>query len=214
MLRVSMTGRITCAAAVMVACLAAVPATAQERGGLIGGISLGGAGVSIGGESDDPAAAILAGSGGEDIGLGVSLFLGGMAGPRSALLIEITLAASGSAPVDGDIRLGTRRVTALATPSWITSTVFAIAGQYWLTSRGWVRAGVGGGALSRDWEIETGGLAVEVSKQYGPSLLGAAGVDLWRRGNFGISGEFRFTTIFLSGLRVTAPVVQVGFNWY
>jgi hypothetical protein len=213
MLRVSMRWRIARVTAILATCLAAVPAIAQERGGLIGGFSLGGTGLSIAGESDDPAAAILAG-GGDGIGLSGSLFLGGMGGPRSALLFEMAVAESGSTPVDGDIRLGTRRVTALDEPSWIASTVLAMAFQYWPTSRGWVRVGVGGGALSRDWEIETGGLSVAVSKQYGPALLGAAGVDLWQRGNFGLSGEFRVTTIFLSGLRVTAPAVQVGFSWY
>ena len=214
MLRVSMGWRIARVAALTATCLAAaVPAIAQAREGLIGGISVGGTGLSIAGESDDPAAAILA-TGGEGIGLGVSMFLGAMGGPRSALLFEAAIAASGSTPVDGDIRLGTRRVTALEEPSWISSTVFSIAFQYWLTSRGWVRVGVGGGALSRDWEIETDGLLVSVSKQYGPSLLGAAGVDLWQRGNFGLSAEFRMTTIFLSGLRVTAPAVQAGFSWY
>ena len=214
MLRVSMTGWITRVAAVIATCLAAGPAIAQDREGLIGGISLGGSGLSIAGESDDPAAAILGGSGGEGIGLGVSLFLGGMGGARSALLFELAVAESGSTPVDGDIRLGTRRVTALEEPTWSSSTVFAMAFQYWLTSRGWVRVGVGAGALSRDWEIETGGLSVAVSKAFGPSLLGAAGIDLWQRGNFGLSGEFHMTTIFLSGFRVTAPAVHVGFSWY
>lgn len=215
MLRVSMGWRIARVAALTAACLsAAVPAIAQVREGLIGGISVGGTGLLIAGESDDPAAAILGGDGGEGLGLGVSLFLGAMGGARSALLFEMAVAESGSTPVDGDIRLGTRRVTALEVPSWVTSTVLAMAFQYWLTSRGWVRVGVGGGALSRDWESETGGFSVAVSKQYGLALLGAAGVDLWQRGNFGLSADFRITSMFLSGLRVTAPGVQVGFSWY
>lgn len=189
-------------------------ARAQERAGLMGGISFGAGTVDFSGTSSDPAVGIIRQDGAHRVDLGLNMYLGAVANRRTALLFEVSLANSRTDSVDGEVRVGPRRVTFASSTSSLTSLVLAGAAQYWLTSNVWIRGGFGGGYLDRDLAIEDADLTITLEKGTGFAVLAAAGIDLWRRANFALDTEFHFTTFSLEGLRINAPTVQVGFTWY
>jgi hypothetical protein len=190
-------------------------ADAQERRGLMGGFSLGGGAVNVSGASADPATQLVTEGGGQGAHVGANLFIGVSTSPRTAVLFEVAIAGvAEDAVVDGEVRVGTDRVTFPMTSSSLTSSVFGGAVQYWLTSRVWVRGGLGAGYIDRDLLIGPADLTVTLSKSLGFATMGAAGVDIWRRGNFAIDGQFHFTWLALEGVRIQAPTGQVGLTWY
>ena len=190
-------------------------ADAQERSGLMGGLSLGGGALDFSGASSDPAVELVSEGGDQGFGTGFNLYLGASTSPRTAILFEVAfIDQEEDVVVDGEVRVGANRVTFPAGASTQTAIVFAGALQYWLTSRVWVRGGFGAGVLDRDLVIAAADLSITLTKSLGFATLAAAGVEFWRRGNFAMDAQFHFTSFGLEGLRINAPSGQVGFTWY
>lgn len=186
---------------------------AQERSGLIGGVSLGGGTLNLRGSSDAPTVGFVSQGGDSGLGPGFNLYLGGMTGSRAALLFEMALTTVDTEAVDGEVRLGPQRVTFGSADSSLSPIVMAGAAQYWVRPNIWVRGGLGVGLLDRDLFIESSDLTITLDQGNGVALLGAAGVEVWRRGNFALDTQFHFTTFALKGLRVHSPSVQIGLTW-
>jgi len=142
-------------------------ATAQERSGLMGGLSLGAGSLGFGGMSSDPAVGIVRQGGDQRLDLAVNMYLGAISSPRTALLFEVATSGSRTDSVDGEVRVGPRRVTFASSTSSLTSIVFAGAGQYWLTSNMWLRGGLGVGFLDRNLAIEAANLTLTLDKGRG-----------------------------------------------
>lgn len=190
-------------------------ADAQERAGLMGGFSLGGGTLRFGGASTDPAVELVSEGGDGKVDAGVNLYVGFSTSPRTAVLFEIAVVGlANDHEVEGEVRVGANRVTFPVSTSSLTSVVFAGAFQYSMTSKVWVRGGIGTGDLNRDLVVEPADLSVTLTKSLGFAMLGATGVELWRRGNFAMDAQFHFTWLALEGLRIHAPSGQVGFTWY
>ena len=198
----------------VVAIAGVAEAQTRERAGLIGGISLGGGTVGFGGSTGDPAVAMIRQA--DDLGadLAVNLYLGGMTSSRMAVLFEAALSAGNpNTLLEGDARIGARRVTFAASSSTVRALVLSGAVQYWVVPRVWVRGGVGAGSLQRDLEVKDADLMITLDRSGGVAALGAAGVELWRSGHFTVDAQFHFTTFAVEGLRVNAPSVHVGLLW-
>jgi hypothetical protein len=189
-------------------------AAAQTRAGLMGGASLGLGSLAFSGTSPDPAVNIVYRGDDPSIDLAVNLYLGGRLNPRTALLFELALGAGGTDAVNGDLRVGSRRITFAGSETTNTALVYAGAVQYWVLSKFWVRGGLGVGLLDSDIFIESVDLTITLDKGAGFAVLGAAGVDLARMGNFALDAQFHVTSFSIEGLRTTAPTVQVGFTWH
>jgi hypothetical protein len=191
-------------------------ASAQQRSGLVGGFSLGGGVLALGGSSTDPVVGIIQDDEGTVGAVAVDLHLGFMVRPRVAFLFEG--AAAGDQPktslAAGQVTVGSRQVTFNSSTTSLMSMVLAGAIQYWITERVWVRGGVGAGWLHRDLVIDAQQLSITLEKSAAPTTLVAAGADVWRRANFALDLEFHFTTFAKDGLRISAPTMQVGFQWY
>ncbi len=88
--------------------------------------------------------------------------------------------------------------------------------QYWLTSRAWVRGGLGAGSLQRDFTLGTDAdyLTLTLDRGYAFAFLAGAGVDIYRKSNFAIGAEFHLSAFSLDGVGVYAPSLEVGLNWY
>lgn len=194
----------------------AAPAGAQARSGLMGGISVGAGNIALGGSTDDAAVAFIRERDRNSIGPGFNLYIGGAASPRWAFLFEIAFLTTGaSARTDGDVRIGSSRVTFQSASGSQTSLVLAGAAQYWVTDRTWVRAGPGAASLSRDVTIDSADLVVTLDRDtFAPAGFAALGVDLWRRGNRAVDAQVHVTAFWLRGLQVISPSVHVGFTWF
>jgi hypothetical protein len=174
-------------------------ASAQARSGLMGGISIGAGVIAMAGSTDDSAVALVQQEHGNSLGGGLNLYIGGATSPRWALLFEIAFLTTGSARTDGDVRIGSSRVTFQSASSNQTAILFAGAAQYWVTPRAWVRGGLGLASLSRDVTIDTSDLVVTLDRGGVPGALAAASIDLWRRGNRTIDAQVHLTTFRLRG---------------
>jgi hypothetical protein len=190
-------------------------AVAQERSGLMGGVSLGAGTIGFSGATTDPALGIVRQNRDQALGFAMDMYLGEVISPRSALLFDIALpsGATGSS-ADGEVRVGPRRVTFESSKDTQTSLVMTGAAQFWLTSRVWLRGGLGVGYLHRDLEIDSADLTITLEKGTGVAVLTAAGIEIGRWANSAVNAEFHFTTFALQGLRINAPTVQVGLAWY
>jgi hypothetical protein len=197
-------------ALVVVAFLAATSgeSLAQEYSGLIGGFSVGAGSMRIGGTSADPSVRIIQQERNRPVGLGFNLY-------RNAFLLGVALTELGtSVSQEGEVRVGSRRVTFDSAASSQMLGVVAGAFQHWLTPSVWVRGGVGAGYLDRDLRIDPAGLTITLDKDTGVAVLAATGVDLRRQGTFALSLELHLTAVAVEGLRITAPTVQAGFTWH
>lgn len=186
---------------------------AQDRAGLIGGISLGGGTINLSGGTSDPSVDFVRQGGDSGLGAGANLYLGGMTSQRSALLFELAITTAATESVDGEVRVGARRVTFGSADSSLSSLVMAGAAQYWVMSNVWVRGGLGVGVIDRDLVIESSDLTITLDQGNGVAVLAGAGVEVWRHTNFAVDTQVHYTTFALKGLRVHAPSVHVGLTW-
>jgi hypothetical protein len=192
---------------------------AQQRSGLMGGVSLGGGSLSLEGSAGEDAGMALVRQRDSHLGtFSADLHLGGMLNEKTAFMLVVTLDNGvGSTPVQGvELEAGD---VAVAFPSSATSLWSGVMGgavQRWLTSRVWVRGGVGAGYLQREFTLGSDAdyLTLTLDRGYAFAVLAGAGADIYRRSNFAIGAEFHFRAFSLSGVGVYAPSVQVGFNWY
>jgi len=192
---------------------------AQQPSGLVGGMSVGAGLLGLHGTlNGDPSVALLRQGETRVSIMGFDAHLGGMVGRKTALLFVMTgdFDPGSASDLDVLVRVGDRLVTFNSGTTSLGSGVFAGAVQQWLTSRVWVRGGVGAGFLTRDFTLGTDAsyLTVTLDRGFGPAVIAAVGIDVWREGNFAADVEFHFTGVRLEGVGIDAPTVQVGFNWY
>jgi hypothetical protein len=199
--------------------LSASDAWAQQRSGFIGGISFGGGALRLNGNGDgDPLVALVRQDDDGVPAVGFDAHLGGMLDERTAVMFVLTgdYDPGRDSDVDVDVRVGDRQLTFSSSTTSLGSGIIGGAIQRWLTSRVWVRGGAGFGFLTRDVTIgsDASYLTMTLDRGYGAAFLAGAGVDVWRKANFAVDVEFHLTIVSLSDLRIYAPTVQVGFNWY
>ena len=194
-------------------------ARAQQPSGLIGGLSLGGGSLSLEGSAAGDAGVALVRQRDSHVGsFSFDLHLGGMMSERAAVMVVATF-DTGLASTFGqtvDVGVGDDLVSFESSETSLSSGVIGGAVQYWLTSRVWVRGGVGGGYLQRDFAFGTDAdyLTLTLDRGYAFAFLAGVGVDVYRRSNFAIGAEFHLNAFSLHGVGVYAPSLQVGLNWY
>lgn len=197
----------------------AAESRAQQRSGLVGGISLGAGALGLHGRAgDDPAIELIRQADDQVPVMGFDVHLGAMVGPRTAVLFAMTgdLDLGSESDLDAEVRVGERAIAFSSSTTSLGSGVFAGALQHWLTSNIWVRGGLGVGFLTRDFTLgsDASYLMLTLDRGYGLAVLAATGVELRRWGNFAVDLEFHLTAVGLNGLGIYAPTVQVGCNWY
>lgn len=207
--------RIVLAAAMLAV---AGSAWAQQPFGLVGGFSIGGGSLSLEGSAGDPAVALVQQ---RDTHLGTLAFdihLGAMLGEKTAAMLLLAFDSDMGSTVARrvEVRVGDDVMSLDASETSLWSGVIGAGIQRWITSRFWVRGGIGGGYLQRDFMLGTGNdyLTMTLDRGYAFAVLAGAGVDVFRRSSFAIDGEFHFSAFSLGGVGVYAPSVQVGINWY
>ena len=194
-------------------------AWAQQRSGLVGGVSLGGGVLGLHGTTDgDPAVALVRQEDDRVPVTGFDVHLGRMVSATTAVLFVMSADydPGSESDLNVEVRVGGRQVTFNSSTTSLGSGVFAGVVQHWLTSNIWVRGGLGVGFLTRDFTLGTDAsyLTITLDRGFGPAILAGAGVDVWRRTNFAADVEFHLTAVGLKGVGIYAPTVQVGFNWY
>jgi hypothetical protein len=142
---------------------------------------------------------------GDECGVAGSLegHLGGMIGPRTALLFEIW---GNDHPWTDSA--GNSRET--------INTFFTGALQYWLTDILWVKGGAGFAEIRAT--VDTGyGYSADVGDGSGFALFGAAGVEVVQSYNFALDIQLRAGNGFYDrsqGGNAQNYALMVGFNWY
>ena len=185
---------------------------AQQRSGLMIGLSVGGGATDVSGTSANPNTNVALVEGSHASGA-LGFYIGGHVNRRMALMFDAAYAESTSDSVgDGELRVGLRRLLFRAASSAQKVYSFSGAVQFWPSSRIWLRGGLGTGYLDRS--VETEDVTISIESGAGLAALGGAGVDVWRRNHFTMDVQFHFTTIGLEGIRINTPNIQVGFTWY
>jgi len=199
--------------------LAAGEAVAQQRSGLMGGLSLGGGSLSLEGSAGGDSSLALVRQ--RDSHLGTVAFdvhLGAMVSEKTAIMLVFVFDNGlGSTSGQGvEVEVGDIAVAFPSSATSLWSGVMGGAVQRWLTSRFWVRGGVGAGFLQRDFTLGTDSdyLTLTLDRGYALAVLAGAGFEIYRRSNFAVDAEFHFSAFSLSGVGVYAPSVQVGLNLY
>jgi hypothetical protein len=185
---------------------------AQQRSGLMIGLSVGGGATDVSGTSANPNTNVALVEGSHASGA-LGFYIGGHVNPRLALMFDAAYGEGTSdSGVDGELRVGLRRLLFRSASSAQDVYVFSGAVQYWPSSRIWLKGGLGAGYLDRS--VETEDLTISIESGAGFAALGGAGVDVWKRNHFTMDVQFRFTTIGLEGIRINTPTAQVGFTWH
>jgi hypothetical protein len=124
--------------------------------------------------------------------------IGGMLGPRFALLFE------------GQVNARTVHSDLYGDDTVLSQSTAMIAGQYWITPQLWIKGGLGLAGLQADnsyvtYDYGTGG-----------AIMGAVGFELMSARFFAIDLQGRIVEgAYNSGNdHVTAANVGLGFNWY
>jgi hypothetical protein len=149
--------------------------------------------------------AVSASNCGDECGAAGSLegHLGGMIGPRTALMFEIWGADHPWSDAAGNSRE-------------TINTFFAGALQYWLTDILWVKGGAGFASIRAT--VDTGyGYSADVGDGSGFALFGAAGVEVLQSYNFALDIQLRVGNGFYDrsqGGNAQNYALMVGFNWY
>jgi hypothetical protein len=191
---------------------------AQDRSRLAGGLSLGLGRLAIP-SSGNPDAAVdfITLDPEKRLAAALDLHLGSMISRNTAIFFEF--AGAGHARATGETGgrvtiFETRQVTFGPTTSTVTAYTAVGSVQHWLTQSLWVRGGLGGGFLDRDITAENPKITLTVDKTGGLAVLGVAGFEFWHANNFASDLQFHFTTFAVQGVRINAPTIQVGFNFY
>ncbi len=93
----------------------------------------------------------------------------------------------------------------------ISQTFLMITGQYWLSSRLWIKAGFGFSSLSYNYpEGDSQNLGD------GTALMGALGYEILRSGRFALDLQLKAGVGLYSDPdeEVQVNVLALGFNWY
>jgi hypothetical protein len=124
--------------------------------------------------------------------------IGGMIGPRFALMFE---AQANGRTIHSDSLNG---------DTTITQTAAMIAGQFWITPQLWIKGGLGVAGLQAD--------SAYVTTDYGTggAIMGAVGFELLSARFFAVDLQGRIIegTYNSGNDNVTAGNIGIGVNWY
>ncbi len=130
-------------------------------------------------------------------GGGFDLRIGTVASPRWVWLLEV----AGTLYRQGDDQ--GRRVN--------QSMLVTLGGQLYLKDALWVRGGTGLAVFTR----RTESMPEETVREFfGVGVIGAGGLDLYRRGSFALSGEVLVTAARYREGTVMGGTLQLGVSWY
>lgn len=161
--------------------VAATNVSAVERRGFLIGFGIGGGSMSFS-ESD-----VLDGG-----GPAIELHIGGMLGPRTALMFD-------------DFGVGQ---TFEDTDATLTSAIGSAAVQHWVAPRVWLKAGIGAGGL----RVSNGTLSISSDPGFG--VMGGVGFEMVQRTKFVLDLQARLSTASISEERVGNFGILLGCNWY
>ena len=132
--------------------------------------------------------------------LEVDAHVGGMLGPRFALLFEVQ---GNFQTVSSSIRNG---------DTFLDQSLAMVAGQYWITPQLWVKGGAGVAHLSFDNAYADQPLDIA----NGVALMAAVGFEIFSARFFAVDLQARVVNGSYSGIddRITAANIGLGFNWY
>ena len=122
---------------------------------------------------------------------------GTVASPRWVWLLEIASTAYLQKDEDGEDRTN-------------QSTLFTLGGQVYVKEAFWLRGGGGLAHFTR--RTETMGRAT--TSFWGAGVIGAGGLDLFRRRSLAISLEVLTTLARYRDGSVAGATMQLGFSWY
>ncbi|MDH4065001.1 MAG: hypothetical protein OEW19_11425 [Acidobacteriota bacterium] len=190
-------------------------AYAQEPSGMTGGLSIGGGWLRLGGASADPATELVQLGDRNGGGPTVDLRLGRFVAPRAAVLRELALATTSETAFDDTVgvRLGGTELLFGGATTDLSSFVTVGAAQFWVAPRVWIRGGIGVGYLSRTLYLPDS-VDLTLDKGYGFAVLGGTGVEVWRVQHLALDAQVQFSTFAVGGLRVNAPVLQLGVSFW
>lgn len=167
-----------------------------ERRGFTYGLALG-----AGGMNSKAGNVTCADCGGEPITGAFSFHLGGMLSPRFALLFEYS---------------GTFKQLDAQNVNTLTQSFALIAAQYWVSSKVWIKGGLGFAHLSRSYDD---GFIVEDSPiSEGGAVMGAVGYEIMSGPRFAIDVQLRLGVGTYDGLgadnQIQSGTVGVGFSGF
>jgi hypothetical protein len=157
-----------------------------------------GIGIGVGGMHDNGSGVTVCDNCDNAPALELDGHIGGMIGPRFALLFEAQLNAR------------TVHSDASGDDTTLSQTVGMLAGQFWITPQLWVKGGIGVAGLQADSRF--------VTTDYGTggAIMGAIGFELMSARFFALDLQGRIIegTYNSGNDNITAANVGLGFNWY
>ena len=156
------------------------------------GLVIGGA-LGLGGISSNDCPACGAGGAWE-------FHIGGMLNPQLALLFDMSGVVRSYDDTAGNTNT-------------LYNSLFAVALQYWLTDRLWLKGGVGDAYISLD-TTDYAGFVYSNGSESALGLLGAGGFELISARTFSLDLQLRFMHGFYSGDGATNWGLLIGLNWF
>jgi hypothetical protein len=157
-----------------------------------------GIGIGVGGMHDDGSGITNCDNCSNAPALELDGHIGGMIGPRFALLFEAQLNAR---TVHNDT---------FGDDTTLSQTVGMLAGQFWITPQLWIKGGIGVAGLQADSRY--------VTTDYGTggAIMGAIGFELMSARFFALDLQGRIIegTYNSGNDNITAANIGLGFNWY
>lgn len=157
-----------------------------------------GMGIGVGGMHDDGSRITDCDNCSNAPALELDGHIGGMIGPRFALLFE------------GQLNARTVHSNSYGDSTTLSQTVGMLAGQFWLTPQLWIKGGLGIAGLQADSRY--------VTTDYGTggAIMGAIGFELMSARYFALDLQGRIIegTYNSGNDNITAANIGLGFNWY
>lgn len=140
-----------------------------------------------------------------DVGGGMAFQVGWMFTPRLALMLDTHGVAVGRSDIQGYP----------AENNALVQGVVAIAAQYWVGRRLWIKGGIGGGELRASATVTSGTRPfdiIETETTFG--ALAGVGYELYQGRTIGLNVDARYAGIYGSGLNRATLVLGFGVVWY
>ncbi len=188
-----------------------------DRRGFVFEVSAGVGGMVRGNAvAEDPSVAILHDAGSDLLNIGFDVQFGWRVARKVAVIGIISFDFGEEPGVGIPVALQTpdATITMVSDDHYMFSAVFVGGVQYWPAGRFWVRGGIGIGDLERDFDQTDRNLSVTFSKTNNFAVLGAAGMEIFRSGSFGVDLQVRYSTYSVQGMRVQNIVGLVGLSYF
>ena len=133
-------------------------------------------------------------------GLALELHLGGMLTPRLALIGDASMIAHGD---EGYA---------------LTQGILAVAAQWWILEKVWLKGGLGVGRVTEVIELPGGGELR--GEDEGTGVLLGVGIEFLSSGDFTLDAQLRFAVLRYrddvadEGYTLSNTSLHLGFNWY